>query len=119
MVTGVDYGYGCQTDHYLVSMAIDIKTIKRGKGVWKLNNKHLANSSFCDSITNSIKMTTNLCKKIKCDEIETWEMVKSKCIQTAQKWSKNHAKGKRSLLTNLYRLITSGHLRFWVLTTKF
>jgi len=45
---------GYRTDHSVISLTLDIATIKRGKGFWKFNNSHLKDFDFITRIKKTI-----------------------------------------------------------------
>ena len=45
---------GCRTDHSLISLDLDLSTIKRGKGFWKFNNSLLKDSKYVKCIKDKI-----------------------------------------------------------------
>ena len=62
-VSNIEYSYGCRTDHSLLSMEININDIKRGPGIWKLNNKLLMEEEYINSIKECIIECKKECRK--------------------------------------------------------
>ena len=51
--------HGFRSDHSYISLTLQGNSISRGRGYWKLNNSHLNDETFCDSIKSIIDETQN------------------------------------------------------------
>jgi hypothetical protein len=79
------------TDHLAVSLKIK-KSIKRGPGYWKFNNKHLQDKEYCDLIVNAIKR----CKEFQLPNKVKWEACKYEIKVISLNYSKRKSKARNN-----------------------
>lgn len=78
-------------DHNAISLKLRMSNFKKGPGYWKLNVSHLSNENFIRGIKNIIIKCVN--SNVKSNVLK-WEMLKIKCREFAQKFSKGECKKK-------------------------
>ena len=84
------------TDHSIISIIIQIESVQRGRGLWKLNNSHLHNIEYVNNINQCIdeSLFNESCQL----PPERWEIMKENMINKSIKWSKiNASKNKKNI----------------------
>ena len=89
-----------KTDHQEISLEIEIPEMKRGPGVWRINNRILDNVDFQQKIRSMVQEIGS--KEM--DAIQKWELFKSRAAAIAREFSKKSASDTNVLLENLYSL---------------
>ena len=90
---------GIKSDHTAFYIALDQIQSDRGPGFWKFNNMHLTNKDFCEKMSECIKNTKCLITEL--NRIDKWIYLKKEIIKTAKQFSKNHAKEKELIISQL------------------
>ena len=91
-----------KTDH--AALLVDIRPflIERGKGFWKLNNRILLEPEYVDMINEEIKKT--LVREAESEQ-EKWEMLKLMCIANSQEYSRERARNRNMIISQLEKYI--------------
>ena len=88
------------TDHSAICLTIQIDSVKRGKGLWKLNSSHLADKDYIERITDVINETIfEFHKEI--PDVK-WEKIKTCVIQASKEFSKSKAQRNKQELNKLF-----------------
>ena len=94
----VDYVEKCSilpgylSDHSAIQLSFSFDTIPKGPGYWKLNTSHLRNIDFVNNINKIIDDEAGVFNEIDSDHCLNWDMLKSKIVQYAQRYSIEKAK---------------------------
>ena len=88
----------------MITLNIIDKTLARGPGIWRMNERLLRNADFCDKMKAEIKSAKEDISKTKMDDIDIWEYVKKRCHTFAQQYTKNVSQIKKNLYNNLLSL---------------
>ena len=96
VTVNVEYKPGFRTDHSSLMLTIEISSMRRGHGYWKLNSSHLQNDDFKTLIKEKISTFNNACKiQSKADR---WEMLKEQMITTCMDFSNELAKHNNQIM---------------------
>ena len=104
---------GCNTDHSLVEMSVNLCDFTRGPGSWKLNNKLLFDDQYVqlieDVIANTIQDTPCM------NPSDRWSEIKTKCAQASREYSKRKAQkeiNEMDQLQLLRSILHGDHLKY-------
>ena len=78
-----------RTDHSLVTLKVKNRDVKRGPGIWKLNNNLLNDCKFCKGMNDVIVNTKMGYSRSKLNPHSKWDYLKSQCKQYALEYTKN------------------------------
>ena len=104
-IKNMEISWTNRTDHSLVTMSVEDNTLKRGPGIWKLNNTLLKDDNFCELIKTTIGESESMCNRTGWNPIQKWEFIKGRICKKARKFGKNRSQQKRTLLSNFNRLM--------------
>ena len=80
---------GCKTDHRRVHLSMTINEVKRGPGIWKINNKILTEESFKNQLCKEIQ---NI-KDCEMEPIQKWNTANTR-------WDHWHGNTRKALPQN-------------------
>ena len=89
-----------------MELIIENTELKRGPGIWRINNSLLNNTQFCEKMTDCIEKAKIKVNNSDLNKSEKWDVLKNECAKFAKQFSKQVAQNKRKLLINLYDLKT-------------
>ena len=98
-VENIDIIPGYKSNHSAIKLDLTPYCVKRGPGVWKLNNRLLCEIDFVDKCNQEIENTCQLARNL--DPQGHVESQKIALIQLAQKYSKEHAENRKVIINQL------------------
>ena len=92
---------GFMTDHSIVILEVGVDEFRRGAGIWKFNNKLLANDNFCvkaqELIEHVIKNTVML------NPNDRWETIKMELSWFCKCYAQSKARNKKNEMKKMLR----------------
>ena len=98
-VSHTDILPGYKSDHSYIFMEIHNHNVKRGQGIWKFNNRLLAEKEFVSLVNETIVEVGELSSEL--DSSEKWEMIKIRLTEVSKAYAKEHAENSRLILSQL------------------
>ena len=90
---------GFRSDHSMLSCDIEPFEIKRGRGLWRLNNTILAETQYVQGVNEIIENVSYLAKELNYQE--KWEMLKRNMIDFSKLYAIRRAQEKKLILAQL------------------
>ena len=90
------------SDHSLISLELELNTIKRGPGYWKFNDKLLLDTYFVEQMENYICGLKRVYSYL--DEYEFWEFAKDEIKAFSMSYAKNASQKANMYQFNLAKL---------------
>ena len=102
-IENIKHKPGIFSDHSMVVMEIRSNLPKRGKGLWKMNSKHLMKDSFVKELSKLIQKASY--KYWDCTPALKWEMVKTEVVSACQLYSRQASINVKNAIEQLQRTI--------------
>ena len=102
-VEDVSHLPGFATDHSIVTLTINTTVLKRGRGFWKLNLKHLQDDTYISGAKIVMRKATK--KYEKANKATKWELIKCEAIGFSTVYSIEKAKKRNEHIRNLNRTL--------------
>ena len=101
-VTKCNIENGIMSDHSVISIEIKTDNYVRGPGVWKFNNKMLADEIFCNKLITQIQVAEKNGQYL--NPNDCWENLKMEVGMFCKDYAKQKAKRRRSRVDELHDL---------------
>ena len=102
-VSKVEIIPGFRTDHSAVRIDMNPYEIKRGRGMWRLNNQILYETEYVQHINEVLKNSEML--SVELDPTEKWESIKLNVIATTQAYCYERSQNKKLIFSQLEEII--------------
>ena len=96
---------GFRSDHSGIYVQINPHNVKRGHGMWRINNSILEEVEFVTMMNKEIDKAIEEAKNLHLNEADTWEVVKLAIILRVQDYSKIRAKKSKEQIQKLQQKI--------------
>ena len=104
------YYQSVESDHAVIFVSIADTNIERGKGYWKLNSALLKNTDFLEAtraeLVKDIECTKNM------EPMDRWEKIKNRISKTMQKFSRQIAAERNSVISHLSEVLSFYEQKF-------
>lgn len=95
-----------KSDHSRVTLDLNFAKVKRGRGYWKINNKHLKDKQFVEKVNDIIMQFKYEVKSKEESPIDIqWENLKNRMTDFAKTFSIHKAKEKSQMIEKFERRI--------------
>ena len=104
LCTKTDISPSVQTDHSLISMEWTTEEVKRGPGIWKMNEQLLQDEAFCQEMENILKGVLRGYSHL--NKTDKWELLKFEAARFAKDISRERAFKRKNRKFLLYKQLS-------------
>ena len=103
-VYDIFYLNGVQTDHSAVYISLEIESVRRGPGFWKLNTSLLADPVFVHDVNAEIERQYSINKNL--GYMDQWEIFKKAIRRFIQQWARRKSSEEQLAISQLAEYVT-------------